>query len=421
MTKEDVSLVSGRWYRAGMKLLKKGRYAEALRFFNQALVSPADNEAASHIWTNIGHCQHMLGHGDEALRSVDRALALNSRHIGALSLRAEILAARGSYQAAIEATEQAVTVAPEDSDAWAMRGRVLHLAGRDDEALVSDEQSLHLNPTNIWAWQGKIKILADQGHFEDALAACDQLLSTQSLSVDQQAHLLASKTHVLYNLGRHEEALTVGTEASQLDGTQAHTWELIGDSLGMLRRYDEAVDAGDKALRLDPLNAAIWSAKARWLYYLDRPLEALAAYDEAIRLLNSHTALASPTEMAMSPDNSASSNRSDAQVLAEAARGRARVLAMLFIRGNLPDEVDLFVEDRLNDGTVWREVAELLTWQRHDEEALAACAEALARNPHDFTAFKLKWVVLRRRHQYLEAFKVLWHVGRNARNLRGQD
>ena len=412
MSGDFASEASSRWYRAGVRLLKLGLYAEALRFFDRALTTHPQSEVASDIWTSIGQCQESLGHPDEALQSVDRALTLNPEHTGAFCLRAEILAGQGHYQAALEAAEHATKISPKDSNTWAMQSRIFHLAGRDDEALLADKQALHLDPDNIWARQGQVKVLIDSGQYNDALDACNRALTVQTITATQHAHLLASKAHILYNLGRHEEALAASEEAIQMDGAQPHTWELMGDSLGMLHRYSEALDAENKALQLDPKSPTVWGAKGKWLYFLDRQLEALAAYDEALCLAGHGRVTSAPTTSAGIPTTST------VQVVAEAVRGRAHVLAVMFIRHILPDDIELTQEDALQDKTIWREVGELLAWQHRDDEALAVCAEVQARDPYDFSAHKLEWRILWRRHQYLKAFKVLWRVARFAHHLR---
>lgn len=412
MSGEFAPEASSRWYRAGVRLLKLGRYAEALRFFDRALTTHPQPEVASHIWTSIGQCHESLGQPDEALQAVDRALTFNPEHTGAFCLRAEILARQCHYQAALEAAEHAIKISPKDSNVWAMQGRIFHLAGRDDEALLADKQALHLDHDNIWARQGQVKILLDRGQYNAALIACSRALSIQSITATQHAHLLASKAHILYNLGRHEEALAASEEAIQMDGAQPHTWELMGDSLGMLQRYSEALDAENKALQLDPKSPAVWSAKGKWLYLLDRQPEALAAYDEALRLAGHGRVTSAPTTSARMPTTSTT------QIVTEAVRGRAHVLAVMFIRHILPDDSKLTQEDALQDETIWREVGELLAWQRRDDKAIAACAEVLARDPYDFSTHKLEWTILWRQHQYLKALKVLWRAARFAHYLR---
>jgi tetratricopeptide (TPR) repeat protein len=425
------------------------RYADALRFFDQALATMPPNDSASDIWTAIGHCHRELGQFDEAQRALDRALALNPRHAGAQSMRAEILGLQGSYHAALEASDLALAIAPSNAEVWSTRGSILHRAGDDDGALSAEEQALRLDPHYVPALEGRIDILVKNGRNDEALAACDQLLQLLHelhirLPAAEQARILTSKAHTLYWLERHEEAVTASLEASQLDSSRAYTWEMLGDALGMLHRYDEALEAEEKALQLDPLVPSVWSAKGRWLLLLDRPVEALAAFDEAMRLIRQGeskvtSALAqviedivatgisavaqqplanatAPAAPSPSPSPSDAADPSKEPVLAATRRGRGQTLAVLYARGQLPETVSVETEEALQDATFWRDASELLAWQQRYNEALLACKEALARSPYDESLLTLELSILRHQHSLLRSLKIVLRDMREARH-----
>ncbi|HEX5156224.1 MAG TPA: tetratricopeptide repeat protein [Ktedonobacterales bacterium] len=447
MTDKPAVRTPDRWYRAGKRLLAMRRYADALRFFDQALATMPPNDSASDIasdiWTAIGHCHRELGQFDEALRALARALALNPRHAAAQSMRAEVLGLKGSCHAALEASDLALVLAPNNAEVWSTRGSILHRAGDDDGALAADEQALRLDPHYVPALEGRIDILVKQGRNDEALVACDQLLQLLHelpirLPAAERARILTSKAHVLYWLERHEEAVTASVEASELDSSRAYTWELMGHALGMMRRYDEALEAEEKALQLDPSVPSVWSAKGRWLLLADRPLEALTAYDEALRLVRQslNVTLARVARDAAAAGLSAAAQQppapeatptptptpdptepSKAPVLATAIRGRAHTLAVLYVRGQLPETVSVETEDALQDATIWSDVSELLAMrQQRYHEALLACKEALARSPYDRSLLTLEMSILRHQHSFLGSLKTVWRDMRKARH-----
>jgi tetratricopeptide (TPR) repeat protein len=426
-----------------------GRYADALGFFDQALATMPPNDSASDIasdmWTAIGRCHRELGQFDEALRAVNRAVALNSQHAIAQSMRAEVLALQGKYPAALEANDRALAIAPNNAEVWSTRGSILHRLGDDDEALAADEQALRLDPHYVPALEGRIDILVKKGRNDEALAACDQLLQLLHelpirLPAAERARILTSKAHTLYWLERYEEAVAASMEASQLDSSRPYTWELMGHALGMMRRYDEALEAEEKALQLDPSVPSVWSAKGRWLLLADRPLEALTAYDEALRLVRQslNVTLARVARDAAAAGLSAAAQQppapeatptptptptpdptepSKAPVLATAIRGRAHTLAVLYVRGQLPETVSVETEDALQDATIWSDVSELLAMrQQRYHEALLACKEALARSPYDRSLLTLEMSILRHQHSFLGSLKTVWHDMREARH-----
>jgi len=125
------------WIQRATALLDLGRFEEAMRSLENALL--LDPDSADALW-RLGHAKSEAGDGrlvDESLRSFDKALELDRR---------------------LEA-------------AWYYKAMALSDVHRDEEALACiDELLNHLNPRNHFAWQMRGILLENLRRFREAQA-----------------------------------------------------------------------------------------------------------------------------------------------------------------------------------------------------------------------------------------------------------
>ena len=148
----------------------------------------------------------------------------------------------------------------------------------------------------------------------------EEIVDLEDLRTPSTAQEWFGMGWLLWNLGRHEEAVATYRKAIALDPKHAASLAKLGSLLHYLARYDEAEVAYRKAIEINPKYAHPWynlspsatksipplrrsrgrypeSYRARFkghlalaqlglllLYYLDRPMEAETAYLEALRL-----------------------------------------------------------------------------------------------------------------------------------------
>jgi tetratricopeptide (TPR) repeat protein len=86
------------------------------------------------------------GHGEEAVEILDRILAGEPDHPGALLARAGLYAEDRDWDEALALYERAAAVAPRSAEARNALARCLHSMGRDDEALEHAQAARALLP-----------------------------------------------------------------------------------------------------------------------------------------------------------------------------------------------------------------------------------------------------------------------------------
>ena len=266
------------------------------------------------VHLNLANMLLELGALDEALASVDQALAINAGSALALNSRGLILLEAGRAPEALAAFERALSVAPDYAEALNNRGNALLQLGRAEEALASYERALALNPQSEQVLNNRGNALLELKRHDEAVASFDRALelrpdyaealhhrgTAKSERREEQAALadieralqihprypeaLNSRGNVLVKLGRLDEALASYDAALAM-------WPEFVDALGnrgyallRLGREDEALASCDQALHLDPYNASALNTSGNVLMKRRGTLAALAQYERALNI-----------------------------------------------------------------------------------------------------------------------------------------
>jgi len=253
------------WDTRGRILTQQQAYIGAQAAFARAsALAPAE----ANILLHQAQALHDAGHADEALATVDMALALDVGAPQAWQLRAQVLRDIGRWADADYANRQA-------------RGDMeATLADREqlEEALAMQEAALEEAPDDIELLLPKAVSLYDLRRYEEALATFEQVMALTT------EHIVAwnGKSDSLAALGRHEDALVAYEHALALADDIPSTWHNKGVLLTAMHRYDDALAAFDHALALAPTLAVTWSARGNTYHLLRNYDHALDAYDRAL-------------------------------------------------------------------------------------------------------------------------------------------
>lgn len=160
--------------------------------------------------------------------------------------------AKGAWQEALRAYDQALRLAPSSAIIHSYKGQVLQAWGDEEveatypypyynyqhhrEAIQAFDQSLRLDPTMSEAAERKKQVVAQLQQYEEGLTTYEN-------------------ASTLVTLQRYQDALAA------CDPTLAESYVKQGYALTFLQRYNEALVAYDEALRLNPHD--IWTAQER--------------------------------------------------------------------------------------------------------------------------------------------------------------
>ncbi|MBE9115714.1 tetratricopeptide repeat protein [Lusitaniella coriacea LEGE 07157] len=134
------------------------------------------------VWTNRGRILYAdLGRTEEALESLNRAIAIAPNDSLALYNRCTALAALERYQQAIDSCDRAIAGdgrwgESDPSRAWVNRGVSLRRLGRHNEAIESYDRAIEINPNDALVWNNKGAVLYEVERYADALSAFEEAL-----------------------------------------------------------------------------------------------------------------------------------------------------------------------------------------------------------------------------------------------------
>lgn len=222
-------------------------------------ISPLEGEAACNTTSQcIGSAQTRIEvrYYSDAIKFLDRALALEPDNAHALTLMGVARAKSGNLTGAIIPLDRAVIIDPNLSAAWENRGIVQAMSGKtaasrtDLEKAVTLPGNSSLSWYNLWVAQSLAKNASKAvDAFDNALLIDNNCTSCQ---------LMKGKS--LIALGQYDAALDIFTSVNEsgLMGIKSRQEE--GNALAALKRYQESCSAFDAAIDAYPFYAAdIWS------------------------------------------------------------------------------------------------------------------------------------------------------------------
>ncbi len=227
----------------GVLALQRGQTSSAIELLQTALAA-LDTDGAIHA--NYARALKNSGRLDEALLSIDRALALDPRLVGA----------------------------------WVDRANLLLDSKRPAEALVSMERALEVNPDEPHALNGVGNALLDLNETEQAL----QYFSRAIERAPRVADFHLNRALAQARLQRPSAALADCRRARELGCRSAQLHLVEGNALLDLGYAMEALDAFSSAMELDPSLANAWHSRGTALVALGDHELALACFERCLEL-----------------------------------------------------------------------------------------------------------------------------------------
>jgi tetratricopeptide (TPR) repeat protein len=148
--------------------------------------------------------------------------------------RGDDLRSERDFEAAIEAYEQALALAPDFSDAYVGLGAALLGLGRSEEALDALLQAAALAPDDYWTQ----RLLGNAYLNLQRYALAEAPLTRAYLLRPEQPHILIGVALALGRSGRPEQALRVLDEAAQ----RIDDPKLLGDIQALRKEFSGAAD-----------------------------------------------------------------------------------------------------------------------------------------------------------------------------------
>jgi len=180
---------------------------------------------------------------------------------------------------ALASLDQALAIDPHFAKAFGNRGNVLFDLGRYDEALASHDSAIALKPDYAEAYSNRANALRALHRPEEALASCDRAIALNPGRMEA----LNNRGTALFDMRRYDEAVATYDRALSVQPDYADIWWSRGEALFALERFDEALASHDRALAINPNLAAAWLGRANVLRR-NRLSEAFATCHRALAI-----------------------------------------------------------------------------------------------------------------------------------------
>ncbi len=310
----DYSLVL-QW--KGDTLMDRGKYEDALKAYEKAIDM---DPAAPRIWYSKGLALWALNNSPQADAAFAKATEMGydvllpaAKETGSSPIVTKSWYQKGqeqermwSWQAAVDASDQAIKLNPEYKDAWCAKCKALsnvnlELNGKGknitfEDAINACNKAIELGPNDARSWSCKGFVLSqeamltgNESKFNDSLMAYEKAIEFAGADPSVLAEAWRGKGAVLSRMNRNNEALTAQEKAINLNESDVEAWMGKAMALSELGRNEEAVQSFDRIIDLYPSEDQrifdypyIWYSKGRALEKLGRDEEAAHAYNKSI-------------------------------------------------------------------------------------------------------------------------------------------
>jgi tetratricopeptide (TPR) repeat protein len=192
----------------GAALLGKGQPDEALKSLNEAI--RLDSKFAM-AYSNRAVAWRVKKEWEKALRDLDLAISLNPKESTAFFNRGVVWTEKRNLSRAIEDFSKAITLKPNDAEAFAARGSVYVGMGRMNEGLRDYLKVIELNPKDVIAHRGLALVYATStdGKVRDTKKAIEHATKACELTNWKTWNSLEALMTAYVADGQYDEAIKI--------------------------------------------------------------------------------------------------------------------------------------------------------------------------------------------------------------------
>lgn len=229
----------------GGRLVKTGRYAEAIDHLQEALrLHPGIDQAQY----NLGLALSKAGRPAEAIPYYQEVLRVRPDDAETLGNLGDALVKLHRAPEAVTCYETSLRIKPDGTTVQNNLGVLLLQTGQLREALLHLQEAVRLKPAYADAQNNLGNALLGLGRVDEAIAHLKAAVQADPAMADAHYNLAV----VLLGLGRAEEGIGHLRQVVRLTPDDAGARAMLGDALLRLGRVQEAIPQLQEALRLNP-------------------------------------------------------------------------------------------------------------------------------------------------------------------------
>ena len=235
--REDIKELTENAYR----MVEEGELREALTIFKQICDCRVDDADA---WMMIGAINGELGHIDEGIDGLEKAISIDPGYATAHQWYGELLAVEGQFDAALDQANLARQADPLSPIIPFTMGWFLLYSDRQDESFAYINEALDIDPHFATAIGNLVVLNIMTGRYDQARARCNQNASLENVDPTTELAVIAA----VENPALTDQALQLLIDDKQMpDGTlgKALYLMLINKPELAMDYLEKAFEAGD--------------------------------------------------------------------------------------------------------------------------------------------------------------------------------
>ena len=226
---------------------------------------------------NKGIALDEKGKYEEAITYYDKVLTIDPDNIDALYAKGSALDDLGKYEEAITYYDKVLAVSPNDADTLNSKGVALKNLGKYEEAITYYDKALAVDPNFVYSLNNKGVALDNLGKYEKAITNYDKALSINPKFPDS----LNNKANAIVKLALEGPKISQNFYSlrpyySYIVTTQTSPFT------GNIKQIEEALQVYDKALAQDPNSPDILTNKGIALTKIGKNNEAVDLFNKAL-------------------------------------------------------------------------------------------------------------------------------------------
>lgn len=239
----------------GIKALKVGKTAYAIRCFNEALKIQKDVEVMEHLVTAYSREDKT----EEAVEMAGRLLEEEPDNVAVMLLRANLNYMIERYADVIADCERAAELDNTEVRAYYLAGRARKMAGDHIGAIVSLSQAIAGKEDYAAAWLLRAEVMLATGGYTDGLQDAEK--AVELVPEEEQAYLVRGQLREA--LKQYEEAERDYRHVIELNPFNEQAYLQLGSLFIAREQPDEAIELFDEAIELKPDFAKAYSERGR--------------------------------------------------------------------------------------------------------------------------------------------------------------
>ncbi len=271
----------GTSFSQGFQAHEQGKIDKAIRLYSLSIRQDnLDRTNLSIVYNNRGRAWAAKGEYDKAIADYNQAIELAPKDTNAYDDRGIAWAAKGEYDKAIADYNQAIELNPEFASPYNNRGNAWGDKGEYDKAIADYSRAIELNPKDADVYSNRGSAWADKGEYDKAFADYNRAIELHP----RDASIYYVRGNSWAAKGEHDKAIADYSRAIELNPKDANAYNNRGNSWKAKGEYGKAIADYSRAIELSPKQTiAYYNRGVAWVAQGKRD-KAIADYNRIIEL-----------------------------------------------------------------------------------------------------------------------------------------